>query len=51
MTAGPPVIVDLCCGTGALGVAVARKLGGSGRSAGSLAADLFAVGIVSSCPQ
>jgi release factor glutamine methyltransferase len=38
-SAGPPVIVDLCCGTGALGVAVARKLGGSGRSAGSLAAE------------
>lgn len=26
--AGSPVIVDLCCGTGALGLAVARELGG-----------------------
>lgn len=37
--AGLPVIVDLCCGTGALGVAVARELGGC---AGSGAAELHA---------
>jgi release factor glutamine methyltransferase len=27
----PPVLVDLCCGTGALGLAVAAKLGGTGQ--------------------
>ena len=38
---GPPVIVDLCCGTGALGLAVAAKLAGTGLGVVELhAADL-----------
>jgi release factor glutamine methyltransferase len=39
--AGPPVIVDLCCGTGALGLAVAVNLAGIGLGHAELhAADL-----------
>ena len=35
-----PVIVDLCCGTGALGLAVAARLAAAGRAAGLHAADI-----------
>jgi len=35
-----PVIVDLCCGTGALGLAVAARLGAAGRAAGLHATDI-----------
>ena len=35
-----PVIVDLCCGTGALGLAVAARLAAAGRAAGLHATDI-----------
>src|SRR5215831_12656053 len=35
-----PVIVDLCCGTGALGLAVAARLAAAGRAARLHAADI-----------
>ena len=40
-----PVIVDLCCGTGALGLAVAARLGAAGRAAGLHAADIDPVAV------
>ena len=39
-----PVIVDLCCGTGALGLAVAARLGAAGRAAGLHATDIDPAG-------
>jgi release factor glutamine methyltransferase len=40
--AAPPVIVDLCCGTGALGLAVATGLGQAGDPAAPPSAELYA---------
>jgi release factor glutamine methyltransferase len=40
--AGTPVIVDLCCGTGALGLAVAAELGRAGNLAVPPTAELYA---------
>jgi release factor glutamine methyltransferase len=39
-SAAVPVIVDLCCGTGALGLAVAAELGQAGKSGGGAGAAL-----------
>jgi release factor glutamine methyltransferase len=41
-TAGTPVIVDLCCGTGALGLAVAAEAGQAGSLAAPSTAELHA---------